>query len=587
MAKIHQLSELLISQIKAGEVIERPSSALKELLDNAIDSGADTIKASIEKGGLSLISVEDNGEGIAQDDLVLAFARHATSKIKTFEDLSHAKTMGFRGEALASLAAISKCKITSATAEGSCYSIEAEEGKTSEVISSARQKGTTTSARDLFFYVPARRKFLKSEPTEAGHCRDVFVRAALSRPDIAMSFFKDGKPVYRLPAQTARERAIALIGSSFSGELASVSAAFGDYSIEGFCAPMGSLPSGKETQLLFVNKRYARDKLLNHAAKEALIKSRGLGREKEVAFVLHFELPTESVDSNAHPAKTEVRFKDPRAAHQFVYKALCDALATLPPPEPLVNDPSFAHRPLGADLREKEQDSDLFGEGSAPSGSNGGYTPSYPTSYQKSYPNSSQQNSYISSRDSGSSGSSWSSKREISSEAESYLGLLRSGYCGWDSAEGIWLVHPSSLLKAELAMKMADLAESGELSACEQLIAAKFEGLEDIGGILKSRKAQLISLGIEINWLSAGEGEITFAPDSFDNCKWSESLRYVSTCLLSGKTDALSLCLALCRGLPEQVADEEKLASIAAVWMEKRRHSRELPQAKFMAYEKT
>lgn len=540
---IRQLPETLINQIKAGEVVERPASALKEMMDNAIDSGATTIKASIEKGGLSLISVDDDGLGISVEDLPLAFARHATSKIETFEDLSTVTTMGFRGEALASLAAVSRCKIISKQAGLPAYEISAEEGIIGEVAPSSRQQGTTVSARDLFFYVPARRKFLKSEQTESNHCRDAFVRAAMSRPDIAMTFVKDGKMVYRLPIQTALERAKALIGPSFSGQVATVSATFGAFSITGFAAPMAALPSGKETQLLFVNKRYARDRLLSHAAKEALIQSRGLGRERDVAFVLFFDLPTELVDANAHPAKTEVRFRDPRGAHQFVSRALSDALATLPPP---IDPPLPAgHRPL-EHHQPREAEMDLFGDRSAQQA--GG--PTQPI---------------------------------VSNDSEKFLGVLRGGMCAWDAKNGLWLASPASLSRLSMAIAMAGHAENGDLIGSHLLIPSQAEGLADVQLMLASRGNQLQALGLDIDWLPGGSCSVSSAPDGFDNCDWAESLRALALAFASGRSDALSLCMALASGVESESVDDAALWASARSWMEMRRFAREIPGATFVS----
>lgn len=538
MSKIHQLSETLINQIKAGEVVERPASALKELLDNAIDSGATSIKASIEKGGLTLISVEDDGEGIEPEDLPLAFARHATSKIKTFEDLSIATTMGFRGEALASLAAIAKCKISSKRADQEAFEIEAENGEVGQTSPTQRRQGTTVQARDLFFYVPARRKFLKSEPTEAGHCRDSFVRAALSRPDIAMSFQKDGKIVYRLPVQSAIDRAKVLLGNSFSGSIALVDASFPPFSIKGFAVPIGALPSGKETQLLFVNKRYARDKLLSHAVKEALIQSRGLGREREVAFVLHLSLPTELVDANAHPAKTEVRFKDPRAVHQFVYKSLLDALATLPAPAALPSD-ERSGRPLST-MNRPEMEIDLFAESTTQHSSAPGRMP-------------------------------------IQNDAERFIGILRGGACAWDAGDCLWLAPASSLAAISKAGPMSDKALNGELAGAEQIIPASATLPPEVKNLLARRSNQLQALGIDLEWTSEDSAMITFAPEGFDNCDWNKSLLAIFSCLSTSRSDALSLCLALCSGLPLDPLSENELWNAASYWMDMRRLARELP----------
>lgn len=535
MPKILALPELLVSQIKAGEVIERPASALKEMMENAIDSGAKSLKVSIEKGGLSSIVVEDDGEGIDPEDLPMAFARHATSKIASFEDLSKAITMGFRGEALASIASVSRCKIISACEGAGAFEIEAEEGRVGTPVASSRQRGTTVSARDLFFYVPARRKFLRSEQTETSHCREAFSRAALSRPDMAMSFSKDGKIVYRLPSQTALERALALLGNTLSGAVAEVSSVHPPYAIEGFACPVGALPSGRETQLLFVNRRFVRDRLLSHAAKEALVQSRGLGRERDVAFVLFLSLPTEMVDANAHPAKTEVRFKDPRAAHQFVYKALADALAKLPAPPPDSHD-AEPRRPLSA-----EPEDDLFGEAVRTAA---GTSP------------------------------------EVSNNAERFLGPLRGGECAWDAGDALWLAPYESLWGVQGALEMSLLAESGELAGREQFIAPSALGLLNWRDILRTRSNQVQALGVDLEWIDNDSCRISFAPEGFDNCDWAASLTALGSALAAGKSDALTLCMALRKGLSPSALGHDEMWRAAAAWMSSRRLARELPHAR-------
>jgi DNA mismatch repair protein MutL len=538
MRTIHQLPEVLINQIKAGEVVERPASALKELLENAIDSGASSIRAKIEQGGLSLIQVEDDGGGIDLEDLPLAFARHATSKIRVFEDLAKVSTMGFRGEALASLSSISRCKIASKHRGASMgFELEAEEGRVGEPSPSSQTQGTTVSARDLFFYVPARRKFLKSEQTEANHCRDAFCRAAMSRPDIAMSFFKDNKPVFRLQAQTPLERAKALMGPALAGQIAIVNASHGAFSITGFACPLAALPSGRETQMLFVNHRFARDRLLTHAAKEALGQSRGLGREREVGFVLFFNLPTELVDANVHPAKTEVRFRDPRGAHQFVYKALLDALSTLPPPEPM-EDPASRSEPL-LSHRPREQELDLFGLAAGQS----------------------------------------SSFAKVANEAEAFLGPLRSGLCAWDAGDGLWVAPSDALSLVPQALALAREAEEGTLAACELLIPARAEGLLEEQPILAQRSKQLLALGVDIEWSASGSCNILYAPEGFDNCDWQASLRALAKALRANKTDATALALALAQGLPLPEPNDQTLWDAAQAWMNERRLARELPGA--------
>ena len=332
-----------------------------------------------------------------------------------------------------------------------------------------------------------------------------------------------------------------------SGLVAEVSAEHAPYKITGFACPVGALPSGRETQLLFVNHRFARDRLLTHAAKEALIQSRGLGREREVAFALFLELPTELVDANAHPAKTEVRFKDPRAAHQFVYKALSEALAKLPPPEPDSNESRINSPQLYSDEREQ----DLFGEGVGGAGSNGLGIGSGP---------------------------------EVSNEAERFLGPLRGGLCAWDAGDGLWLAPLMSLAAVPTAFTLSARAEEGTLLGIEQLIPAAAKNLCPWRSILMARSSQLQALGLDLEWKDNESCLISFSPEGFDNCDWSKSLWAIGALLSQGKSDALSLCCALASGLDLPAPGRDDIWNSAASWMRARRLARELPGAFFAPF---
>jgi DNA mismatch repair protein MutL len=347
---IQKLPENLISQIAAGEVIERPASVLKELLDNAIDAGSTKIEARVDKGGVARVEVLDNGQGIPEEDLALAFERHATSKIRSFDDLMEAMTMGFRGEALASMASVSRASITTKR-EGERVGrrLACENGVLGEIEPAACDVGTRVQIQDLFFFVPARRKFLKSDSTEFAHCRAAFLRSALSRPDIAFTLYRDNKKSLSFPAQTPRERAEAVLGPQVAQRLAPLDAESGFLRLEGFAAPVRALPTGQDSQWLFVNRRYTRDRILASAAREALAETQGLGREKDVAFIAFLSVPSSEIDVNAHPAKTETRFKDSRGARQFLKNALLATFEALPKPE-------------GADAAEEE---DIFAPNAA------------------------------------------------------------------------------------------------------------------------------------------------------------------------------------------------------------------------------
>ena len=317
---------LLVSQIAAGEVVERPASVLKELLENSLDAGARAVSVTLDEGGTRRIQVDDDGAGIARDDLPLALARHATSKIASLEDLEGVATMGFRGEALASIASVSRLSIATRTrAAAHASMIRAEGPQLGEVEPAARSQGTTVAVEDLYFNTPARRKFLRTEATEFGHCDEAFRRIALARPATAFSLKHNGRVSRHLREQPLAERVVALLGGELVAASVPVEAVAGPLRLTGLAGTPQAAKARADAQYFFVNGRFVRDRLLAHAAREAYREL--LHGERQPAYVLFLELDPRGVDVNVHPAKTEVRFRDARSVHQFVRHALERALS--------------------------------------------------------------------------------------------------------------------------------------------------------------------------------------------------------------------------------------------------------------------
>ncbi|MBB5441448.1 MULTISPECIES: DNA mismatch repair endonuclease MutL [unclassified Paraburkholderia] len=320
---IQPLPDQLISQIAAGEVVERPASVVKELLENALDAGAQTLRILLDEGGVKRISITDDGCGIPENELVLALTRHATSKIRSLAELEAVATLGFRGEALASIASVAQMSITSRTAEvPHAVRIDAETGVLSPA---AGTQGTTIEVRELYFNTPARRKFLKSEQTELGHCLEQIRRAALARPDVAISVLHNGKAVEHWNASEPPARVAKILGETFATAHLPLDESAGPLAIYG-CAGLPTASRGRaDQQYFFVNGRFVRDKLLTHAVRAAY--EDVLHGERYPSYVLFLDLPPEGVDVNVHPSKIEVRFRDSRSIHQFVFHAVQRALA--------------------------------------------------------------------------------------------------------------------------------------------------------------------------------------------------------------------------------------------------------------------
>lgn len=327
---IQILPPRLANQIAAGEVVERPASVVKELVENSLDAGASKIDVEIEKGGSKLIRIRDNGKGIAKEELSLALSRHATSKIATLDDLEAIVSLGFRGEALASISSVSRLTLTSRPKDQEQAWAAIAEGREMgvELKPAAHPVGSSIEVVDLFFNTPARRKFLRSDKTEFSHIDEVLRRIALSRFDVAISLKNNGKLVrqYRSAKNASQEekRLVAVCGSNFVGDAVRVDLTHGDLTLSGWvCTPKGARTQS-DVQYCYVNGRMMRDKLINHAIRQAY--ETALDAKDYAAYVLFIDLDPRQVDVNVHPAKHEVRFHQSRLVHDFIYQAIHSAL---------------------------------------------------------------------------------------------------------------------------------------------------------------------------------------------------------------------------------------------------------------------
>lgn len=370
MNKIRVLSDNLANQIAAGEVVERPASVVKELVENSIDAGATRVQIDIELGGRRLMQIADNGEGMSRDDAILAFERHATSKIRTAEDLGSIATLGFRGEALASIASVAKVELlTKIEADEAATRVVIEGGRLIDVKDAARDTGTTITVRDLFFNTPARRKFMRSEATENYHLTSIVTHYALAHPEIAFTLTNNGREVLRVsPAKDLRERAFQVFGGGLLDSLLPVEGGR-EYvaRVTGFISAPRERRTTRDSQYFFVNNRFVRDKTIAGGLLEGYrsVLPHGV---YPVAF-LFLEMPLEEIDVNVHPAKTEVRFRRGEAVKDVIAEAVRTTLAKAGitgdvQPEQFVPEPAWTPPPVSPPQEEEviEQHGILFEE---------------------------------------------------------------------------------------------------------------------------------------------------------------------------------------------------------------------------------
>ena len=339
---IKQLSENLKNKISAGEVVERPASVIKELVENSIDSGADEIKVIVEKGGKQLIQVSDNGSGINSKELPIAFERFSTSKISSFEDLYKIDSLGFRGEALASIASVSEVKIISKMEDSDGAEMVINNGISGKVGPAASLKGTSITVQNLFYNTPARRKFLKSPRVEFRKIVEMIRRYALSNPSVSFNLVSDERNILNLNSESLEDRIVHVMDPAYRDQLLKLNFLKGDYTISGFLGNLNLVRTRPGEQYIFLNGRFIKNRLLNSAVYNAYKSI--LNRGEYPFFALNIILPLKEVDINVHPMKTEVRFKDEWRIYHVIKSSVEEAISPILKTIPDFEKPSFDNK---------------------------------------------------------------------------------------------------------------------------------------------------------------------------------------------------------------------------------------------------
>lgn len=517
MNQIKVLPDQLISQIAAGEVVERPASALKELLENSLDAHSMDIKVSLIEGGIKQLRVTDNGNGIAQSDMALALTRHATSKIQSLADLEAVASLGFRGEALASIASVSRTQVVSrAQNEKHAWTIYSNGSEISALEPSALDAGTIVEVNDLYFNTPARRKFLKKDATEFGHCEAAFTRVALSRPDVAFTLEHNGRVISRYAIGEAGKRFKAVLGDEFSAESVTVDDEAAGLRFWGMAAKPTFSRGRRDCQYVYVNGRFVRDKLIAHAIRQAY--QDVLHHDRHPAFVLFLALDPQLVDVNVHPAKTEVRFRDGQAIHRFIFHALNKVLATPTGESNSVTAGQASHNPFATIrsatlLNQPSSTAPTFGASQYP-----GYQSQIPLHanqstdfYQKMYGNATESAQSALSEDNTDLRLTDSQNHEVADDAPGFplgfaLGQIHGVYVLAQNAKGLVVVDMHAAHERIMYEQLKQALDDKSVSMQPLLIPVSFNAdrleVAIVNDVLASGADTLNQLGFDIAVLS-------------------------------------------------------------------------------------